>query len=79
MVATGIQSIWQHGAADTAVRFAELEAAHPGRFLLGLGVSHGRLAERYRRPYAAMVDYLDALDAAGVPADRRILAALGPG
>jgi probable F420-dependent oxidoreductase len=77
-VATGIQSIWQHEAADTAVRFAELEAAHPGRFLLGLGVSHAKLAEQYRRPYAAMVAYLDALDTAGVPADRRVLAALGP-
>ncbi|WP_046916750.1 LLM class F420-dependent oxidoreductase, partial [Streptomyces stelliscabiei] len=77
-VATGIQSIWQHEAADTALRFAELEARHPGRFLLGLGVSHAKLAEQYRRPYAAMVAYLDALDAAGVPADRRVLAALGP-
>ncbi|WP_371580748.1 LLM class F420-dependent oxidoreductase [Streptomyces sp. NBC_01314] len=77
-VATGIQSIWMHEAAETAVRFAELEATHPGRFLLGLGVSHAKLAEQYRRPYAAMVDYLDALDTAGVPADRRVLAALGP-
>ncbi|QYX80563.1 LLM class F420-dependent oxidoreductase [Streptomyces akebiae] len=77
-VATGIQSIWQYEAAETAVGFANLEAAHPGRFLLGLGVSHAKLAEQYRRPYAAMVDYLDALDTAGVPADRRVLAALGP-
>nr|WP_200308429.1 LLM class F420-dependent oxidoreductase [Streptomyces adelaidensis] len=77
-VATGIQSIWQHEAADTAVHFAELEAAHPGRFLLGLGVSHAKLAEQYRRPYSAMVDYLDALGTAGVPADRLVLAALGP-
>lgn len=77
-VATGIQSIWQHEAAETAVRFAELEAVHPGRFLLGLGVSHAKLAEQYRRPYAAMVDYLDALDTAGVPVYRRVLAALGP-
>ncbi len=77
-VATGIQSIWQHEAAETAARFAELEAVHPGRFLLGLGVSHAKLVEQYRRPYAAMVAYLDALDAAGVPADRRVLAALGP-
>ncbi|MBP5894073.1 LLM class F420-dependent oxidoreductase [Streptomyces scabiei] len=77
-VATGIQSIWQHEAAETAVRFAELEADHPGRFLLGLGVSHAKLAEQYRHPYAAMVAYLDALDTAGVPANRRVLAALGP-
>ncbi|MFD5628438.1 LLM class F420-dependent oxidoreductase [Streptomyces sp. NPDC127072] len=78
IVATGIQSIWQHEAAETAARFAEVEAAHPGRFLLGLGVSHAQLAERYRRPYSAMVGHLDALDAAGVPAERRVLAALGP-
>ncbi|GGK55158.1 LLM class F420-dependent oxidoreductase [Streptomyces flaveus] len=77
-VATGIQSIWQYEAADTATRFAELDAAHPGRFLLGLGVSHAKLADQYRRPYSSMVEYLDALDATGVPAGRRILAALGP-
>lgn len=77
-VATGIQSIWQYDATDTAAAFADLEAAHPGRFLLGLGVSHAKLAEEYRRPYSAMVAYLDALDTAGLPADRRVLAALGP-
>ncbi|WP_405817070.1 LLM class F420-dependent oxidoreductase [Streptomyces sp. NBC_01390] len=78
VVATGIQSIWQYEAAETASLFAELEASHPGRFLLGLGVSHAGQTERYRRPYAAMVEYLDALDAAGQPAERRLLAALGP-
>ncbi|UIX33848.1 LLM class F420-dependent oxidoreductase [Streptomyces sp. GQFP] len=78
VVATGIQSIWQYGATETASEAAELEAAHPGRFLLGLGVSHAPLTERYRRPYATMVEYLDALDAAGHPAERRVLAALGP-
>lgn len=78
VVATGIQSIWQYEAAETAAAFAELEKTHPGRFLLGLGVSHAKMTERYRRPYSAMADYLDALDAAGVPAGRRVLAALGP-
>ncbi|WP_405972258.1 LLM class F420-dependent oxidoreductase [Streptomyces sp. NBC_00988] len=77
-VGTSIQSIWQYDAAESAAGFAELEAAHPGRFLLGLGVSHAKLADQYRRPYSALVSYLDALDAAGVPADRRLLAALGP-
>ncbi|MFI6375753.1 LLM class F420-dependent oxidoreductase [Streptomyces sp. NPDC050546] len=77
-VGTSIQSIWQHEADAAAASFAELEAAHPGRFLLGLGVSHAKLAEQYRRPYSALVAYLDGLDAAGVPADRRVLAALGP-
>lgn len=68
-VATGILSIWQHEPQDTAERWAALEAAHPGRFLLGLGVSHAKLAEQYKRPYAAMTGYLDALDAAGVPVE----------
>ncbi|MFE5684916.1 LLM class F420-dependent oxidoreductase [Streptomyces sp. NPDC056512] len=77
-VATGILSIWQHEARETADRWAALEAARPGRFLLGLGVSHAKLTTQYKRPYGAMVDYLDALDAAGIPADRRVLAALGP-
>ncbi|MGW2524146.1 LLM class F420-dependent oxidoreductase [Streptomyces sp. NPDC001617] len=77
-VGTSIQSIWQYEAAESAAGFAEVESAHPGRFVLGLGVSHARIAEQYRRPYSALVAYLDALDEAGVPADRRVLAALGP-
>ncbi|MFF0788077.1 LLM class F420-dependent oxidoreductase [Streptomyces spiralis] len=78
VVGTSIQSIWQHSAEASAAGFTELEASHPGRFLLGLGVSHARATEQYRRPYSALVSYLDDLDAAGVPAGRRVLAALGP-
>ncbi|WP_432028832.1 LLM class F420-dependent oxidoreductase [Streptomyces sp. 1222.5] len=78
VVGTSIQSIWQYEAGESAAAFAEVEAAHPGRFLLGLGVSHAKLADQYRRPYSALVAYLDALDEAGVPAERRVLAALGP-
>ncbi|MFE0509768.1 LLM class F420-dependent oxidoreductase [Streptomyces sp. NPDC058964] len=77
-VGTSIQSIWQYGADESAAAYAEVDKAHPGRFALGLGVSHAKLADRYRRPYSALVAYLDALDAAGVPAGRRVLAALGP-
>lgn len=77
-VGTSIQSIWQYDAAESAAGFAEVEAAHPGRFVLGLGVSHAKFAEQYRRPYSALVAYLDELDEAGVPSDRRLLAALGP-
>ncbi|MFI1563136.1 LLM class F420-dependent oxidoreductase [Streptomyces sp. NPDC020490] len=77
-VGTSIQSIWQYPAADTAAAFAELEKAHPGRFLLGLGVSHAQFTDQYRRPYSSLIAYLDALDEAGVPAQRRVLAALGP-
>ncbi|MES4891358.1 LLM class F420-dependent oxidoreductase [Streptomyces sp. NPDC096012] len=78
MVGTGIQSIWDYGPEETAASFAEVDAAHPGRFVLGLGVSHAKLTDQYRRPYTALVAYLDALDSAGVPAGRRVLAALGP-
>ncbi|MFH8771468.1 LLM class F420-dependent oxidoreductase [Streptomyces sp. NPDC017958] len=78
VVGTSIQSIWQYEADASAAAFAEVDSAHPGRFLLGLGVSHAKLADQYRRPYSALVTYLDALDAAGVPAGHRVLAALGP-
>ncbi|MCT9139991.1 LLM class F420-dependent oxidoreductase [Streptomyces violarus] len=77
-VGTSIQSIWQHEPDAAATAFTELESAHPGRFLLGLGVSHAKRVEQYARPYSALVEHLDGLDAAGVPADRRLLAALGP-
>ncbi|MFF7722976.1 LLM class F420-dependent oxidoreductase [Streptomyces luteogriseus] len=77
-VGTSIQSIWQHEPDAAATAFADLESAHPGRFLLGLGVSHAKRVEQYARPYSALVEHLDGLDASGVPADRRLLAALGP-
>jgi probable F420-dependent oxidoreductase len=81
-VASGIVSIW-HASPEEAAAFAlDAERAHPGRFLLGLGASHAPLVEQkgtdYRKPYSRMVDFLDGLDAAGLPAERRILAALGP-
>ncbi|MCX4859962.1 LLM class F420-dependent oxidoreductase [Streptomyces canus] len=77
-VGTSIQSIWDHEPEAAAASFTELNAAHPGRFVLGLGVSHAKLADQYRRPYSALVAYLAALDEAGVPAESRVLAALGP-
>ncbi|MFH8972883.1 LLM class F420-dependent oxidoreductase [Streptomyces sp. NPDC017890] len=78
VVGTSIQSIWEHEAAATAAAFAELEVAHPGRFVLGLGVSHGPVVGGYSRPYSTMVGYLDDLDRAGMRAGHRVLAALGP-
>ncbi|MFF7187378.1 LLM class F420-dependent oxidoreductase [Streptomyces sp. NPDC008222] len=79
-LATGILNIWYEAADTVARQRAELERAHPDRFLLGLGASHAELAQNYQRPYSTMVEYLDALDTATtpVPAQRRILAALGP-
>jgi probable F420-dependent oxidoreductase len=81
-VASGIVSIWPSSPAETAAFTADAERDHPGRFLLGLGTSHAALVERdgtdYRKPYSKMVEYLDALDAAGLAPERRVLAALGP-
>ena len=45
-----------------------IERAHPGRFLLGVGIGHPEATKpRTSSPYATIVDYLDALDAAGRP------------
>jgi probable F420-dependent oxidoreductase len=77
-LATGIVNVWTAAAKDVAESFHRIEAAYPGRFLLGIGVGHPEHTAEYRKPYDAVVDYLDELDAAGVPAHRRVLAALGP-
>src|ERR1700722_20168523 len=77
-VATGIVNVWTADAADIARSYHRIEAAHPGRFLLGIGVGHPEAIARYHSPYQALVEYLDVLDAEGVPVERRVLAALGP-
>ncbi len=84
VVATGIVNIWTHPAAEIAAEHHAITQEHPGRFLLGLGVSHQTVVERsglrYERPLQKMIAYLDELDSAPtpVPIDERILAALGP-
>jgi probable F420-dependent oxidoreductase len=79
MVATGIVNIWKDAPEPVAASFHRIEQRHPGRFLLGIGVGHPEATgARYAKPYEAMVAYLDALDEAHVPMDRRVLAALGP-
>jgi probable F420-dependent oxidoreductase len=77
-LATGIINIWSSPAADVAESYHRIENAYPGRFLLGIGVGHPEHTQEYRKPYDALVEYLDALDAASVPTSRRVLAALGP-
>ncbi|MGH2363483.1 MAG: LLM class F420-dependent oxidoreductase [Chloroflexota bacterium] len=84
VVATGIVSVWTNEASDIAADHAAIQKAHPGRFLLGLGVSHAMAVERsglhYDKPLQKMVSYLDELDHAAqpVPKAERLLAALGP-
>jgi probable F420-dependent oxidoreductase len=77
-VATGIVNVWTADAVEVARSYHRIEAAHPGRFLLGVGVGHPESTATYHSPYQTLVDYLDVLDAEGVPVERRILAALGP-
>src|ERR1700684_638611 len=77
-VATGIVNVWTADAAEIARSYHRIEAAHPGRFLLGVGVGHPEATATYHSPYQALVDYLDVLDAEDVPVERRVLAALRP-
>ena len=85
VVATGIASVWTHPAAEAAAAHRVLTKAHPGRFLLGLGVSHQQIVDReqagrYSRPVERMQEYLDSLDSGPnpVPPAERVLAAQGP-
>jgi probable F420-dependent oxidoreductase len=85
VAATGILNLWMHSAAHVGEGFAALDADHPGRTLLGIGVSHHLLIDtthpgEYSKPLAKTRTYLDELDAISptVPPDRRVLAALGP-
>jgi probable F420-dependent oxidoreductase len=84
VVATGIVNVWATDAGELAAGFHRLATAYPGRFLLGLGISHApsvqALGKTYERPLQYFTDYLDRLDAGPhpVPADQRVLAALGP-
>lgn len=90
VAATGIANLYMRDAAATVAGARTIAALHPGRFVLGLGVSHaplveGMLGKDYGRPLATMRAYLDAMDAApaGTPEARQpgppvLLAALGP-
>ncbi|WP_081292930.1 LLM class F420-dependent oxidoreductase [Mycobacterium colombiense] len=89
-VATGVASLHARTALTMNAGWRTLSEAFPGRFLLGLGVSHQAVVDvahqgRYgTKPYSTMVDYLDTMDAstfmgaAPTVAPRRTLAALGP-
>ena len=63
-VATGIASIWSRDALAARNGALGLAEVHPGRFTLGLGVSHAPAVELrgqdYNKPLTAMRDYLEA-------------------
>jgi probable F420-dependent oxidoreductase len=77
-VATGIVNIWASDPHEVARAFARVEARHPGRFVLGVGVGHREATAAYRSPYESLASYVDTLLADGVPAGSLVLAALGP-
>ncbi|MCX6520983.1 MAG: LLM class F420-dependent oxidoreductase [Actinobacteria bacterium] len=88
-LATGIANIYARDPMTMVAGQKTLAEAFPGRFLLGLGVSHAHLVSNvrkhdYSKPYSYMVEYLDRMDKAlfmarGPEDDGgRLLAALGP-
>jgi probable F420-dependent oxidoreductase len=64
---TGIANIWARDAVAARDGALALAEAHPGRFTLGLGVSHqpavAMRGHDYAKPLTAMRTYLDGLDA----------------
>ncbi len=73
-VASAIISLDVYPASSVADLYARLEASAPGRLVAGLG------GPQQPHPLPALNGYLDHLDRAEppVPAQRRLLAALGP-
>jgi probable F420-dependent oxidoreductase len=77
--ATGIINVWDAEPSVAAAGYAQVAAAYPDRFILGIGAGHRPLVgDRYTKPYEKLVSYLDGLDEGGVPVEGRMLAALGP-
>lgn len=87
-VATGIAILWARDPIAMANASRTLADAYPGRFLLGIGVSHETTAtargHQYQAPVASMRAYLEAMRDApydGFPPAqpaRTVIAALGP-
>lgn len=77
-LATGIVNVWASDPHEVARAFARVEARHPGRFVLGVGVGHREATAAYRSPYESLSSYVDTLLADAVPAGSLVLAALGP-
>jgi probable F420-dependent oxidoreductase len=87
VVASGIANIWARDATAMVAGGWALAEAWPGRFILGIGVSHAPMVARrghsYERPVASMREYLDAMDEVTwrgpeVVTPPVVLAALGP-
>ncbi|MGH7868649.1 MAG: LLM class F420-dependent oxidoreductase [Candidatus Dormibacteraceae bacterium] len=83
-VAPGIANIWAWDPGTMHTTSVGIDEKYPGRFIVGLGVSHPRfvaeLGHEYRRPLTAMNNFLDELDQIAADSGRRmpftVLAAL---
>jgi probable F420-dependent oxidoreductase len=86
VIASSVGSIWVYDPPEIAGAFADLEESYPGRFLLGVGASHGPIVARmapgkvYTKPVSSMLAWLDAVDAEPRPLtpEQRIIAAIWP-
>ena len=88
VVGTGIANIWTRNAVAMSNGARTLGEAYPGRFLLGIGVSHveqvGPHGLDYSKPISTMRSYLDQMESAPYfgpdfePKVPTILAALRP-
>jgi probable F420-dependent oxidoreductase len=87
VVASGIANIYARDPQAMAAGGKALAEAWPGRFILGIGVSHAPLVaargHAYVRPVATMRRYLEGMEAAAwrgpdAPLPPIVLAALGP-
>jgi probable F420-dependent oxidoreductase len=89
VVGTGIANIYLRNALASEGASRTLTALYPGRFVLGLGVSHastveGRFGEHYGKPIATMRAYLERMEnfpddvEPGAGRAPRLLAAFGP-
>ena len=88
VIGTGIANIHARIPETAEGAGRTLSALYPGRFVLGLGVSHGPMAQRfgvvYDKPLGTMRNYLERMAALpeiiepGSGRPTRLLAALGP-
>jgi probable F420-dependent oxidoreductase len=81
VVGTSIVDIWTSDGERLAASHARIAKAFPGRFYLGVGSGHAPSAESlgqsYTRPLTRLREFLSG-PLAGVPAQERMIAALGP-
>jgi len=78
VVGTSVLNVWTADAETVAASYHRIAAKHADRLLVGIGAGHRETNAGYASPVAKVASYLDVLAAAGVPADRVLLAALGP-